>query len=148
MKYVKAVFGRIPKENLSKLKKYKKELIEFIPCTEENKYVWGLYLTPVSMADKVDQLFSRLYFEKSTLTGIDMIPSKKLVQLEANIEVLEKTVEEYTDKIEKFAENNKEEIIKYLKVTKIGDKIHTDFGKFTNQEEALKKLTATNYFPY
>ncbi len=119
MKYVKAVFGRIPKENLSKLKKYKKELIEFIPCTEENKYVWGLYLTPVSMADKVDQLFSRLYFEKSTLTGIDMIPSKKLVQLEANIEVLEKTVEEYTDKIEKFAENNKEEIIKYY--TKISE---------------------------
>ena len=42
----------------------------------------------------------------------------------------------------------KEEIIKYLKVTKIGDKIYTDFGIFENQEEALKKLTATNYFPY
>ena len=42
----------------------------------------------------------------------------------------------------------KEEIIKYLKVIKIGDKIYTDFGSFENQEEALKKLTATNYFPY
>lgn len=41
-----------------------------------------------------------------------------------------------------------EEIIKYLKATKIGDKIYTDFGSFENQEEALKKLTATNYFPY
>ena len=42
----------------------------------------------------------------------------------------------------------KEEIIKYLKVIKIGDNIYTDFGSFENQEEALKKLTATNYFPY
>ena len=42
----------------------------------------------------------------------------------------------------------KEEIIKYLKVTKIGDKIYTSYGDFENQEEALKKLAATNYFPY
>ena len=42
----------------------------------------------------------------------------------------------------------KEEIIKYLKVIKIGGKIYTEFGRFENQEEALKKLTATNYFPY
>ena len=42
----------------------------------------------------------------------------------------------------------KDEIIKYLKVTKIGGKIYTEFGRFENQEEALKKLTATNYFPY
>ena len=42
----------------------------------------------------------------------------------------------------------KDEIIKYLKVTKIGGKIYTEFGRFENQEEALKKLDATNYFPY
>ncbi len=119
MKYIKTVFGRIPKENISKLEKYNKELIEFIPCSEENKYIWGLYLAPVSEADKVDQIFSRLYFEKSTLTGIDMIPSEKLKQLESNIESLEKAVEDYSDKIEKFAENNKEEIIKYY--TKISE---------------------------
>ena len=42
----------------------------------------------------------------------------------------------------------KEEIIKYLKVTKIDGGIYTDFGTFSNQEEALKNLTATKYFPY
>ena len=42
----------------------------------------------------------------------------------------------------------KEEIIKYLKVTKIYGGIYTDFGTFSNQEEALKNLTATKYFPY
>ena len=42
----------------------------------------------------------------------------------------------------------KEEIIKYLKVTKIDGGIYTDFGTFSNKEEALKNLTATKYFPY
>ena len=42
----------------------------------------------------------------------------------------------------------KEEIIKYLKVTKINGGIYTDFGTFSNQEEALKKLAATKYFQY
>ena len=45
-------------------------------------------------------------------------------------------------------EEIKDEIIKYLKVTKIGGKIYTEFSRFENQEEALKKLTAKNYFPY
>ena len=42
----------------------------------------------------------------------------------------------------------KEEIIKYLKVAKISGVISTDFGTFSSQEEALKKLTAINHFQY
>ena len=42
----------------------------------------------------------------------------------------------------------KEEIIKYLKVAKISGEIYTNYGDFENQEKALKKLAATNYFPY
>ena len=42
----------------------------------------------------------------------------------------------------------KEEIIKYLKAAKISGKIYTSYGDFENQEEALKKMTATNHFPY
>ena len=42
----------------------------------------------------------------------------------------------------------KEEIIKYLKVAKISREIYTSYGDFENQEEALKELAATNYFPY
>ena len=42
----------------------------------------------------------------------------------------------------------KEEIIKYLKVAKISGEIYTSYGDFENQEEALKELTAKNYFPY
>ena len=43
---------------------------------------------------------------------------------------------------------SKEEIIKYLKVAKISGIISTDFGTFSSQEEALKKLTATKHFQY
>ena len=42
----------------------------------------------------------------------------------------------------------KEEMIKYLKAAKIDGGIYTDFGTFSNQEEALKKLAATKYFQY
>ena len=43
---------------------------------------------------------------------------------------------------------SKEEIIKYLKVAKIDGLVYTDFGTFSNQEEALKKLTAIKHFSY
>ncbi len=42
----------------------------------------------------------------------------------------------------------KEEIIKYLKIAKIGGEIYTSHGDFANQKEALKELTVKNYFPY
>ena len=42
----------------------------------------------------------------------------------------------------------KEEIIKYLKAAKISGEIYTSYGNFENQKEALKELTAKNYFPY
>ena len=43
---------------------------------------------------------------------------------------------------------SKEEIIKYLKVAKIDGLVYTDFGIFSNQKEALKKLTAIKHFSY
>jgi hypothetical protein len=45
---------------------------------------------------------------------------------------------------------SKEEIIKYLKVAKIGGEIYTDYGEFDNQKEALEKLTIIkeSYFNY
>jgi V/A-type H+-transporting ATPase subunit I len=113
MKYVKTVFGRIPKENLSKLDKYKKELIEFVPCSEENKYVWGFYMTPTAQFEKVEQIFSRLYFEKSFLTNIDDIPAKKLEKLKSEVSDYEEAVKGSEKAIEDYAKNNQEEILKY-----------------------------------
>jgi hypothetical protein len=37
---------------------------------------------------------------------------------------------------------SKEEIINYLKITKIGGRIHTDYGEFKNQKKSIRK---TNY---
>lgn len=119
MKYVKTVFGRLPKDNITKLEKYRKELMEFIPCAEEGKYVWGVYFAPLSEFERVDNIFSRLYFEKSSLGNIDATPSQKLDELNAQIAGLEKKLADTRKAIGDFVKDNKEEILKYF--TKISE---------------------------
>lgn len=119
MKYIKAVFGRLPKSNISKLGKFKKETFEFISCVEEDKYIWGVYFTPTVSADRVDTIFSRLYFEKSILGDIDTTPSEKIKELNAQIGDLETNLSNTKKDIKNYIEQNKNEILKYF--TKISE---------------------------
>ncbi|MBQ5346614.1 MAG: ATPase [Ruminococcus sp.] len=115
MKYVKAVFGRMPKENIQKLgtENFKMDYIEFIPCMEEGSYMWAVYFVPVTMYDKAERLFSRLYFEKSSFGDMDEAPEKRYKRLKADVETLKAKLNQINGKLEKYAKEKVKKILSY-----------------------------------
>lgn len=121
MKYVEAVFGRLPKENLGKLEdqERKNALVEFVPCTEEGTYVWGVYFAPMEYAEKADMIFSRLYFERSSFGDMNINPARKMEHLNSELFKLENGLAEIEKRIEDYKAENSDKILKYY--TKISE---------------------------
>lgn len=115
MEYVKAVFGRIPKENVKKLgtDAYKSDFIEFVPCSQEDNYIWGVYFVPKTESDKAERIFSRLYFEESRFGEMDEAPSKWYKSLQGEFEKLEKSLEQIDEKLDSYTAENSGKILKY-----------------------------------
>ncbi len=63
--YVKYRFGRISREHFEKFEKYVYDTLDtvFYQCKVDEKYVWGVYFVPVSLADKVDAVYASMHFE-------------------------------------------------------------------------------------
>lgn len=112
--YIFTRFGKLPKDSYIKLDNYKENpYVEFFPCSRDDLYYWGVYVVPVSEADKIDRIFSRLYFERVELDDIHDTPSnyvkqqKELkTQLEEQVKTLDKEIDDYakrhTDDIHKI----------------------------------------------
>lgn len=62
--YIKARFGRLPVDSFDKLPYYDDKLFLFTYFTEEKEYYWGVYFTPASCAEEIDEIFESLYFER------------------------------------------------------------------------------------
>lgn len=60
-------FGRLPSDSYKKLPYFDDKTFYFEYFTEETEYYWGLYLTPVSCAEEVDEIFRSLYFEEISI---------------------------------------------------------------------------------
>lgn len=115
MEYVKAVFGRLPKENIKKLgtENFNTDYIEFIPCKEEGSYMWAVYFVPVTMYDKAERLFSRLYFEKSSFGEMDESPEKRYKRLKSDVEKLKAELDQINETIENYSKDKEKKILRY-----------------------------------
>ena len=112
--YIFTRFGKLPKDSYIKLDNYKENpYVEFFPCSRDDLYYWGVYVVPVSEADKIDRIFSRLYFERVELGDIHDTPSNYVkqqtelkTQLDAQVRTLDKEIDDYakrhTDDIHKI----------------------------------------------
>ncbi len=79
--FIKTVLGKLPKESYRKLQSYSDNpFVQFFPCTTDEHFYWGVYVTPLSEADKVDRIFSRLYFEPVEIGGIEGTPQEFVMQ--------------------------------------------------------------------
>ena len=64
-KFIKFRFGRLPKEGYLKLKSYLENIDAFFVEGElEQDYVYGIYFMPAQSEEKIDAVFSSLYFER------------------------------------------------------------------------------------
>ncbi|MCH5299224.1 MAG: ATPase [Ruminococcus sp.] len=113
MEYVKAVFGRMPKDNVAKLEVKDYDYIEFVPCSEEGQYVWGVYFVPLTQYDKAERIFSRLYFEKSSFASMDVAPAKRFEQLTDDKMALKNALEKINGEIETFVKEKSKKILMY-----------------------------------
>lgn len=115
MEYVKAVFGRMPKESIKKIgtENYNIDFVEFMTCQEEGKYMWCVYFVPLTMYDKAERIFSRLYFEKSTFGSMDESPATQYKRLNSDIDKIKEQLNQINEKIETYAEEKQKKILSY-----------------------------------
>lgn len=107
-KYIKIRFGRIPKENFSRLSLYKDNpYVLFFKCTSDQTHYWGVYMAPIEHVKEVDMIFSSLYFERLKVYGVESTPEKAIESLKEQIAKLELEKRNAEEEIEKFWEKEK-----------------------------------------
>lgn len=105
-RYIKANFGKLPKESFEKLQKYNDNpFVIFFPCSSDDDFYWGLYISPSADSEDVDRIFSSLYFESCGALDLDGTPGefyeeqeKKLPELRQQLENLKAEFEEFKRK--------------------------------------------------
>ena len=83
MKNIKVRFGRLPRESYKRLNQFlgKSYATIFFKFSETREYVYGVYCSPISIKEKVDTIFSSLYFER--LMPDKAVPSEVIERLRA-----------------------------------------------------------------
>ena len=115
MRYMKARFGKLPKDSLQKLDAYKdNDYVDFAVCTEDKTHSWGVYFAPKEQVEEIDKIFEGLYFEPTDLVGEDETPSEKIKEYEKQIPLLEKEVKTAQYNLDKYLDENNERITRYL----------------------------------
>ncbi|MBQ6412585.1 MAG: ATPase [Ruminococcus sp.] len=115
LKYMKARFGKLPKDSMSKLSLYKKnQYVDFIVCTEDRTHCWGVYFTPADQAEKIDRIFEGLYFEPVELVGGNETPGQRIEIYKEQIPALEQELKEAQEKIDRYLKDNEEMISRCL----------------------------------
>jgi V/A-type H+-transporting ATPase subunit I len=111
--YIITRFGRLPKDSYVKLQAYSENpYVEFFPCTKDDAYYWGTYVTPISEADSIDRIFSLLYFEKVDIYDIHGTPDDYVKQQKELKAQLSDKVKETEKDISAYSDKHKEEILK------------------------------------
>ncbi|MDR1627830.1 MAG: ATPase [Oscillospiraceae bacterium] len=107
--YIKARFGRLPRESYYKLSLYENEKeVLFFPCTKDNMYYWGIYFAPIDNLDEVDRVFSSLYFENVEITYINGTAEDNVKRLKVTEEEVKKEISKTDSKIAEFWKHQKE----------------------------------------
>ncbi len=115
LKYMKARFGRLPKDSLQKLEAYKdNKYVDFAVCTEDKTHSWGVYFAPKDKVEEIDKIFDGLFFEPTDLVGEDETPMEKIEMLEKEIPVLEQEAKQAEKDLNDYFDANGEQITRYL----------------------------------
>lgn len=115
LKYLKAHFGRLPKESYEKLAAYKNNpYVDFTVTSEDKSYYWGVYFTLIDDSSEVDRIFSGLYFEQCDVLGVSDTPRVHLKKLEELIPKLEAKLKDAQKRLDTYLDMHRERITRYL----------------------------------
>jgi V/A-type H+-transporting ATPase subunit I len=101
--YVKARFGKLPRESYYKLSLYENEKeILFFPCGKDDMYYWGIYFALIDNLDEVDRVLSSLYFENVEITYVNGTAEDNVKRLRIMEEEVKKEISKIDSKISEF----------------------------------------------
>ena len=137
-KYIKARFGKLPKESYNKLLSYEgNPYVIFFPCTNDENFYWGVYFTPLENREEIDRIFAGLYFERIRISEKDGTPESKILHIENCIKEEKENLKKLEAKIESFWNIQKdqcmrfysklEELNTYASIKKFAAKYHNSF---------------------
>ena len=110
-KYIKANFGKLPKESFPKIQEYSDNpFIVFFPCSTDDDYYWGLYISPVADSENVDRIFSSLYFESFGMFDLNGTPGEYCDRQKKRLPELKQQLENLKAEFEEFKRKNGDEI--------------------------------------
>ena len=111
--YIITRFGRLPKDSYVKLQAYSDNpYVEFFPCSRDDAYYWGVYAAPITEADNVDRIFSRLYFEKVDISDIAGKPADYIDEQTALKKQLSDDDKKVQEDIKAYAEQHSDKMLK------------------------------------
>lgn len=159
-KFIKANFGRLPKESFDKLDAYSNNpYLVFFPCTSDETHYWGVYISPVEQSEEIDRIFSALYFEHYEISGMEGTPEQHYQKLQEKLSGLEQRFEETSALVEEYKKEHYDELNKYYSKLKELDtcfsikkyvlKYHKSFILVgwipaENEKQLLQQLNAIN----
>lgn len=133
--FIKYRFGCIPISSYKQFETYlysHSELL-FVKSHMDKEYVWGVYFAPSTVHEKVDAIFSSLYFKRvmisDELTGT---PSEAYSNSSERIKEIDNEIKRLEDADSEILEKRKAEISAALKV------IRTHFNYFEMQKYVAK----------
>ncbi len=110
-RFVKANFGRIPRQNYDRLQLYSDNpFVMFIPCSTDDEYYWGVYMAPVEKSDDVDRIFSSLFFERCDVLDLNGTPEHYYEQQNALLPQLEEKIKQNEAALKSLLEKERETI--------------------------------------
>ena len=115
LRYMKARFGKLPKDSVQKLEAYKNDgYVDFAVCTEDKTHCWGVYFAPIDQFERIDKIFDGLYFESADVVGVNETPREMIAELEKEIPRLETVFNEAVKKLDDYLDDNYELITRCL----------------------------------
>lgn len=112
-KYIKARFGRLPRDSYAKLNAQKDNpYVLFFPCTSNKEYLWGVYFSPVEYCEEIDRIFAGLLFERMIVSERDGTPESKIEQINEYIKEEKESLKEVDEKIAAFWKIQKDQCMR------------------------------------
>ncbi|MBE6903367.1 MAG: hypothetical protein E7480_02020 [Ruminococcaceae bacterium] len=114
-KFIKYRFGRMPKENYTKLLAHLTEgEMYFVTTSEEKESIWGFYFATPQSVRRADSLMSTLNFERIELSGrVRGTPEEAHENFENELKETKKELEDMKLEFEAFMEEAKTGLLKY-----------------------------------
>jgi V/A-type H+-transporting ATPase subunit I len=139
LNFINYRFGRLPVSLYSQFRDYLygEDSLIFVKTHADEEYIWGIYFVPRTIHERVDAIFSSLYFERVEIDHVlEKTPAEECARLKNRISEIEAEIEtllnEKQNNLESFQPDilkaykklceqyNFEEMLKYTAKTKEG----------------------------